>query len=318
MKNKPMLLNLRDHERGAVAIVVAFTWTALFGMAVLAIDFGYLYAKRRGLQAAADGLLKVSMPDWVRLYPSGWSTANNDATTNAASFYVTSSEVSTTENPGAKTFTVTVSRTYPTFIGGIFGMNGKTVTASATGQMTGSPSTAPAILALGGVASVGVKISGNTTFTINGDVQSNGPLDMCGGPSLPYTTNGNVQAVSTTPLAPSVCSAAAPPIPGWATWDIVTGTIGTVGSTFADPFGGAPPPCTGGTSLASPLVMPPGGPGPACPAGTCYIPAGVYCSNGAISITPADPCNCIETDPAGGGVTFVSSGPITIGGSGGV
>ena len=318
MKNKPMLLNLRDHERGAVAIVVAFTWTALFGVAVLAIDFGYLYAKRRGLQTAADGLLKLSMPDWVRLYPSGLSQANSDATntTNVQAFNVSASEVSTSQDMIANTFTVTVRRRYPTFIGGLFGMNGKTVSASATGKKAAS-GTGAAVLALGGAATLGVKINGDTDLTINGDVTSNGPLDYCGGATRTYTTNGNIQASALTPGAPSVCTAPAPPIPGWATWDIVTGTVNAVGMPFADPFAGVPPPCTAGT-MFSPFTMPALNPGPACPTGACYIPAGVYCANGLITLTPSDPCNCIETDPAGGGVTFVTSGPIVVGGSGGV
>ena len=37
-------------------------WTALFGMAVMAVDFGYLYTKKRGLQSAADAALLASMP----------------------------------------------------------------------------------------------------------------------------------------------------------------------------------------------------------------------------------------------------------------
>ena len=33
-------------------------WTALFGMAVVAVDFGYLYTKKRSMQAVADAALK--------------------------------------------------------------------------------------------------------------------------------------------------------------------------------------------------------------------------------------------------------------------
>ena len=42
--------------------MVAVMWTALFGMAVVAVDFGYLYTKKRGLQSVADSALKAAMP----------------------------------------------------------------------------------------------------------------------------------------------------------------------------------------------------------------------------------------------------------------
>ena len=79
MKMMQTFPRTRNRERGAVAVVVAFAWTALFGMAVLAVDFGYLYAKRRGVQAAADVALRASMPDWVSGYPNGLSAAGTKA-----------------------------------------------------------------------------------------------------------------------------------------------------------------------------------------------------------------------------------------------
>ena len=51
MKNLHMTSSPRDRERGSVAILIAVMWTALFGMAVVAVDFGYLYTKRRNVQA---------------------------------------------------------------------------------------------------------------------------------------------------------------------------------------------------------------------------------------------------------------------------
>ena len=62
MKNLPMLPNTRNRERGAVAMMVAVMWTVLFGMAVLAFDFVYLYTKRRNIQAAADSAVRAAMP----------------------------------------------------------------------------------------------------------------------------------------------------------------------------------------------------------------------------------------------------------------
>ena len=71
MKNLPMTFNHRDRERGSVAILVTVMWTALFGMAVMAVDFGYLYTKKRGLQSAADAALLASMPAFMAQNSSG-------------------------------------------------------------------------------------------------------------------------------------------------------------------------------------------------------------------------------------------------------
>ena len=60
-------------------------------------------------------------------------------------------------------------------------------------------------------------------------------------------------------------------------------------------------------------------PGPACPAGNCYIPDGVYCGAGNLNLNPVDPtCNCIMSNVGGAGVTFISTGPIIVGGAGGI
>ena len=66
MNNLPMTSSPRNRERGSVAILIAFMWTALFGMAVVAVDFGYLYTKRRNVQAVADAAVRGSMPTWVQ------------------------------------------------------------------------------------------------------------------------------------------------------------------------------------------------------------------------------------------------------------
>ncbi len=36
--------------------MIAVMWTALFGLAVVAVDFGYLYTKKRSLQSVADSV----------------------------------------------------------------------------------------------------------------------------------------------------------------------------------------------------------------------------------------------------------------------
>ena len=80
MKKLPMLPVKRNHELGAVVVLVAVMWTALFGMAVLAVDFGYLYTKRRGTQAVADAAVRAAMPTFMK---NGFNAALTPATTVA-------------------------------------------------------------------------------------------------------------------------------------------------------------------------------------------------------------------------------------------
>jgi hypothetical protein len=183
MKNLPMLPDVRNRERGAVAVVVAFAWTALFGMAVLAIDFGYLYAKRRGVQAVADAALRSAMPIWSANYPSGFNAADTQAkrvtSANLYSHGVGGTTVTSTQDVANNLYTVTVTRTYPTFIGGIFGLNGKTVSGRATGRRNPLGSGA-AIHALNNTAcpgssiwGLGFQAQGGASLIVNGTIESN-------------------------------------------------------------------------------------------------------------------------------------------------
>jgi len=318
MKKRPLLPAKRNHELGSVVILVAVMWTALFGMAVLAVDFGYLYTKRRGVQAVADAAVRAAMPIYMT---NGLTLAAARARAVAtANGYVdgTSNTTVQFDEPVANSqFRARIGRTYPTFFGSLFGLTSKIVTGTTVGRVNPGASTAPAILALGGCGSAGVRINGDTDLTINGHVQSNGPLDYCGGPGKPYTTNGDVQSGSCVG-SPSICTGSTvPPIPPWATWDIVTGTLGVAPSAFADPFATAPPPCTVG-NLGAAFAMPALQPGPACPGGQCYFPDGVYCAGGDINLAPVDPCGCLNSMPGGAGVTFIATGAITVGGNGGM
>ena len=62
MKNLPMILAAPKPRTRHRAHLIAVMWTALFGMAVVAVDFGYLYTKKRGVQSVADSALKAAMP----------------------------------------------------------------------------------------------------------------------------------------------------------------------------------------------------------------------------------------------------------------
>src|SRR3954469_18397728 len=163
MKKRPILPVKRNHELGAVVILVAVMWTALFGMAVLAVDFGYLYTKRRGTQAVADAAVRAAMPVYVS---NGMTLATVRARAVAtANGYIDNVNGATVtfDQPAANQFRAQIGRTYPTFFGTLFGLTSKVVRGMAVGQVTPTVvATAPAILALGGCAGAGVTINGNT------------------------------------------------------------------------------------------------------------------------------------------------------------
>ena len=181
MRTMPTLPNKRNRELGAIAIIIAFAWTALFGMAVLAIDFGYLYAKRRGVQSVADAALRGSMPTWVRAIPNGYSGATAKANLSRAPTATSTVRNDNHHDRGRRqpSYTVNVSRTYPTFIGGVFGLSGKTVTGKATGQRKASAGGAAihannnAACPGGPIWGIGFQAEGRATLRVNGDVESN-------------------------------------------------------------------------------------------------------------------------------------------------
>src|SRR5262245_42357651 len=203
MKNLRKTLTPRDRERGAVALLVAVMWTALFGMAVIAVDFGYLYTKKRGMQGAVDGALKAAMP--VFKQNGGGTAAATAALTRAQQVALLSgfqsSEVTqlSVASPATQ-FGVRIQRSHPTFFGGLFGIGSKDLSAQATGEL---------IVASGGAAiwagdptacggqwdlNTGLDIRGNGYLTVNGDVQSKNkihfgnPTAGCNNPSLCQVT----------------------------------------------------------------------------------------------------------------------------------
>jgi hypothetical protein len=323
-----MTLKHRDRERGAVALLIAVMWTALFGMAVVAVDFGYLYTKKRGLQDATDAALKSAMPIYQS---SGFNAAASRArqVAQVAGYVDGGSTTVTIDEPVIGTqLRVRIGRQHPTFFGGVFGIGARTITAGAIGQLLGS-APAPAILATGACGSgsnYGMTMNGDTNITVHGDVESNGRLNIQGGGVNTYKFDGNVQAAgapATCANSPLASSSPMPPVPLWMTF--LSGSATQVGPAFTDPLlTTAMPACTVG-DLVTPWpsgILPASAWtfGPACPAGTCYIKPGVYCGLGDVSITTADFCQCINTDPTvplPNGVTIIATGSIGISGNNG-
>jgi hypothetical protein len=300
MKNVPMMFKQRDRELGSVAILVTIMWTALFGMAVMAVDFGYLYTKKRGLQSAADAALIASMPAFV---------AQNYTTADATAVHVAglngyTSGASTTV--AGNTFTVSITKTHPTFFGGIFGMSSKTITANAVGQLTGS-TPGPAIYASDAAAcggqwtwGVGFNVTGGGLLKVNGNVESNNKIHIeVGDPSCNGT---NCQINGAAHSACTVFNDAGPGV-----FNITGGTLGGPGTDplIANTLASLGAFCTGGTSIATPFAGLPWQP----EAGGCnLLPTGVYCASDLINVSPPGPGMSICPSTA----TFISATNVII------
>jgi hypothetical protein len=310
MKNLPMTRNRRNHERGAVALVIAVMWTALFGMAVMAVDFGYLYTKKRGIQSVTDSALKAAMPVFKT---SGRNAAETRAREIARlSGYV--ADATTTiefdEPVISEQFKVTVGRTHPTFFGGIFGLGPRAIKASATGKVTAAGG--PAIHARDTRAcgaqwdwGTGIEVTGGGFFTVNGDVTSvnkihiGNPNALCNGVNCRITGavqtpctfwNDSGSAVMGAPAA----TGGVPPDP------LAANTLATLGAA-----------CTGGTSIATPMAPLTWIAGP-CPGGMS-LATGVYCSSTDIIVTPAPFTTICPTT-----ASFISAGTVMIQTDGGI
>lgn len=145
-----LIARARDHEDGAVAVIVALTIVVLVGMAAMVIDVGQLYQERRELQNGADFAALVVAKDC--------GMGNCGDTTGTATTYAddnandnTSAVDGVTVDLDARTAKVDTSTSDPS--GGsritykfaqVLGFNGDKVRASATAQW-GPVATAPSL-----------------------------------------------------------------------------------------------------------------------------------------------------------------------------
>jgi hypothetical protein len=284
----------RNPQTGTIAIVVAALWMTLFGLAAFAVDIGYGYTTRRGLKAVTVAAVKAGMPG--KDTNAATAMVNANGYVNGINGAATSAFVSGTD------LEVDVSVTKPTFFLRLFGMNSKTVSAKSIGRVV---SGGPVLLATGGCTSAGLTITGNAAFTINGDVESAGPLSYANGPTI-GTTNGAVK--SACPGFPTVAVGA----------NTITGGVST-GPVSANPFGSVTlasfPACTYGdlmTAYNIPFANWNIGAGPVFgngPAASDTLAPGVYCSGGNLNVSSPGASMKINAP----GVTFVATGDITIG-----
>ncbi|HLK93990.1 MAG TPA: pilus assembly protein TadG-related protein [Polyangia bacterium] len=185
----------RNGESGMVLVIVALLWTALFSMAAMAIDIGFLYQSQRSVQAAADAAMLAGLPSLASGGMSAQSNAQSKAVAMATANGYTdgSGGVSVTVTPSSTSLLVKISAPQPTFFAGLFGLSSRSVTGTSVGNVTPS---APAIYAIDTNCStdIGISINGGPT-TIKGSIQSAGNLAFRTGPGA--IVNG--PATSTCP-----------------------------------------------------------------------------------------------------------------------
>jgi hypothetical protein len=285
----------RRPDGGTITVLATFLLVALFALSALAVDVGFLYTRSRMMYAVADAAVAAGMGDFAS---GNSSAATADVNTLAAQYSPGTYTITPTATSATGQLSVKVEATFPLYFAKIFGVNSKKLTVTAIGEKGTSP---PAILALGTNCGggVGLTINGSGGMTVNGDVDSNGILDFGTGPPGVHI-NGSAQTLCAGgPLKAGT--------PGQYAWDTVTGSYGSVGSAFTDPFAPfSPPPCTHGTLTTG------GDPTVGYwtnPSGSLWkLAPGVYCTTSDLT------ANGSGTAVDATGVTFVlMGGKLTIG-----
>jgi Flp pilus assembly protein TadG len=285
----------RNPERGAIAIVVAALWMTLFGLAAFAVDVGYQYTTKRGLQTAADAAVMAGMPS-LRASPT---TAQSKATAMAAANGFTTGVTASTSSSELR---VDIQTALPTYFLKVFGISSRNVTARAVGRLdplipvlfansTACPSAS---------SPKNLTLNGGANSTIDGDVHSNGALFYRVGSN--FTTTGSV----TFSCAKSAATYDEDGSEIWGQGFAPTGGSPTKPMPFAWTLADFPT-CDNGTSLSTPLVI--AGPGSWWQSGNAstggVLRPGVYCGSSII----------LGTTGTTGNVTFVSTGSIQLNGT---
>jgi len=292
----------RNPELGAIAIVLAALWMSLFGLAAFAVDIGYSYTNRRGLKAVTSAAVKAGMP--------AKSTSAATAVLTANGYTNGVGGVTTAVSAGANTLQVDLSINQPTFFLRLFGITSKTVSARSVGEVTATAG--PAIYSNDTTAcgtqwdnSKGIDFAGGGLLTVNGNVESANKIHI-----------GNPSALCNPASTCRITGTVRTPCTFWndAT-TAVMGVASTATGVPANPIPAFTPTCTGGSSLATPLAGVPCNLDATCPLG-CRIPAGVYCSNAGINITPSSgPGGICATNASfysTQAITITGAGPVTL------
>ena len=179
----------RVHERGAVAILLAFFLTTLFAFAAFSIDMGFRYTRFRMLQAVADASVSAGMP---ALVAGNSNTAGNNATNMARANGYSGGNV-TIDTATAGQLKVTVMASAPSFFSALFGGGSSRLVARQEGRV--SPYPWPGAAGAGRLRSPGLASSGNGKLTSMEISRANSNITIStGGGSQPQTTRSSVQS----------------------------------------------------------------------------------------------------------------------------
>jgi Flp pilus assembly protein TadG len=165
------LRNRSRDENGAAAVIVAVCLVALLGFAALALDLASFRQARQQAQSAADAAALAGMQD----LPTA-ATAQTTALSYVAQNDPGATPSVTTPYKGDnKQIRVSVSKTVPTILGGILGITGSTVSASAAAKQT--QAYVPAALFANNSSCSGASISfDSNNAVIAGGSHSNGTI----------------------------------------------------------------------------------------------------------------------------------------------
>jgi Flp pilus assembly protein TadG len=181
---QPSFHALHRSEGAQTLPFVILLLTGLLGASALVIDLGNLYQQRQAVQAAADS---AALAGATQL-PTGWATAQAAASQTYAKNGRASDSVAITQSTdltAGDSVTVTATRSAPTFLARLFGINSGTVRATARATVESYTS----YTSTGNVLPFGV-MKGNYTLGQSYTIYGDGSSSNNGGLSLDISSGG--------------------------------------------------------------------------------------------------------------------------------
>lgn len=180
----PADVEMRDGERGAVAVVVALFMLIFIALLAFVVDFGRVYVAQAQVQNAADSAALAAAIDLpVATGCSGQPPSSGTSACKIAGDYVTRNGLArtaatVTSTSGSSTIAVEVTTEVPFTFGRVMGVSSRTVTgrAVATKSTTGG--------AGGYTIFTERNLSVNGNFTVTGSVYAGGSVDLGGSTSI--------------------------------------------------------------------------------------------------------------------------------------
>jgi len=263
----------RSRETGAVAVIVAVSFTTLFALTALAVDVGYLYQSRQSIQTVADEAVMAGLPDLT-------NTSNTTAIANATLIATANGYAgASVTGPSAGQLRVEIDVTKQLFFSRIFGLSSKSMNVVSLGRLVNPP-------ALFGGSTIcnpsggGQSVAINGSVTVNGDVESNagfyggGPTSVTG--ALDYSSSCTCQENFAACTGASA-SGGGYPFPFNYTTSSFTCTVGSMT-------------------------------GPSIPNAPCNYTNAVYCSGGSINVPGGCPVTGTVTFVAVGQILINGNG----------